>query len=442
MPQVLTALRAGARSFRGWRRTRPFWGGLLLVAAGIELLVAPAAQTLLLPIDLIVYAGVAGVSGYLIGVLLMVVGVLCWLQPAQNVFFGIVGLLLALVSFLTSNFGGFVLGMLLGIIGGALVFAWAPSKERSGRPRNRRRRHGRTAGAAAEGPADPDTDPGPAPSGSAVRALVSIPLALALIFPSASAPAGLGWPWDWFFPRDGGTGEPSPEPSADPPPEPGPESGTETGDAHGDQREPADGTPGDPGADEDAEDSPEEADPADAADCRFEQGDAAVTESEEELLEAVEACRAAQQLDQMPQIPLAGEGGCAAGSTVESGLTSDRLTMIGARFDGVVECQTADGPQRYLKLSMGRADFHGAELWFTGGDGARASLGLPAMVMDGRVEMHVTRMHVRILGIPLTFTPDFPPPLLLPIMIVTDVDVDHPIAQTDVMTIPDLRQRF
>jgi hypothetical protein len=69
------------------------------------------------------------------------------------------------------------------------------------------------------------------------------------------------------------------------------------------------------------------------------------------------------------------------------------------------------------------------------------SLGLPTMEMNGDVQMHITRMHVRILGIPLTFTPDFPPPLLLPYMIVTDVDVDSPLASTDTMIIPGLNSQ-
>ena len=136
----MTKLRAGRVRFRDWRRRRPFWGGALLAAAGIELLVAPAAQSLILPIDLIIYAGVAGISGHLIGVLLIGIGILSWFQPAQNSFFGMVGIMLALVSFVTSNFGGFVIGMLLGIVGGGLVFAWGPEarEQRSqGRHRNR-----------------------------------------------------------------------------------------------------------------------------------------------------------------------------------------------------------------------------------------------------------------------------------------------------------------
>lgn len=141
MADVMTKLRSGRVRFRDWRRSRPFWGGALLAAAGIELLVAPAAQSLILPVDLIIYAGIAGISGNLIGVLLIGIGVLSWFQPAQNSFFGMVGIMLALVSFVTSNFGGFVIGMLLGIVGGALVFAWGPSARKPS-PEGRHREQG------------------------------------------------------------------------------------------------------------------------------------------------------------------------------------------------------------------------------------------------------------------------------------------------------------
>ncbi|WP_241474836.1 DUF6114 domain-containing protein [Nocardiopsis xinjiangensis] len=142
MSQAMTKLRAGRARFRHWRRRRPFWGGALLAAAGIELLAAPAAQSLILPIDLIIYAGVAGISGHLIGVLLIGIGALSWFQPAQNSFFGMVGIMLALVSFVTSNFGGFVIGMLLGIVGGGLVFAWGPEARKQ---RTERRHRGKRA---------------------------------------------------------------------------------------------------------------------------------------------------------------------------------------------------------------------------------------------------------------------------------------------------------
>ncbi|MEV2278029.1 DUF6114 domain-containing protein [Nocardiopsis sp. NPDC049922] len=465
MSHALDALRAARGGFRSWRRTRPFWGGLLLAAAGVELLVAPAAQSLILPIDLIIYAGIAGVSGTLIGVLLIAIGVLAWLQPAQHTFFGLVGLLLALVSFVTSNFGGFVIGMLLGIVGGSLVFAWC-SRVRRRAPRRRRTRFRRGDGATGrdgDAPGDrareADGDGGDgaaAPPGTRPLAALALPLALVLTVQAVHAPAD--WPWDWLFPpgneeerpsdppSDGASPSQSPSdgPSADPTAGPSdPDDGPGTPGDRGDPAEPGDGDDADEaedgeGANGTGDDEEEAADPAD---CPLLTGGTGVAETEEELLSAVRACEAADQEGELPEVAVDEAYDCFRGSVRTSGLTADRLTMSGASFGGVVECPTEDGPRRYLRLTMRRADLRGAELWFEDA-GARMSLGLPTLIMDGDVEMHVTRMHVRILGIPLTFTPDFPPPLLLPYMIVTDVDVASPMAGTDSMSIPGFDGRY
>ncbi|MEU4782661.1 DUF6114 domain-containing protein [Micromonospora sp. NPDC023633] len=50
--------------------------------------------------------------------------------PQQRVFYAVLSLLLGLVSWLTSNLGGFLVGMLLALVGGALAFAWTPDKRR------------------------------------------------------------------------------------------------------------------------------------------------------------------------------------------------------------------------------------------------------------------------------------------------------------------------
>lgn len=115
--------------FRRWRRTRPFWGGLFAVLGGVELVTIPLA-----PMPVTVHQGMAGVASWLIGALLVTAGALLWFQPAQRTFFGILAVLLAMVSFLTSNFGGFFLGLLLGVVGGALGFAWSPAPEREAAP--------------------------------------------------------------------------------------------------------------------------------------------------------------------------------------------------------------------------------------------------------------------------------------------------------------------
>jgi Family of unknown function (DUF6114) len=122
MAEVRTA------SWRSWRRTRPFWGGLLLCLAGIELIGIPLSGVLSHgAVRLVIYIGIGGVFGVLIGVLLVACGIAVWVNPAHRLFYGIAGALLGILSFPASNLGGFFVGMLLAIVGGSIAFAWAPT---------------------------------------------------------------------------------------------------------------------------------------------------------------------------------------------------------------------------------------------------------------------------------------------------------------------------
>jgi hypothetical protein len=113
--------------FRRWRRSRPFWGGLLLILAGAELVLIPLSGILLHgAVKLVIYIGIGGVFGVLIGLLLITAGLLLWISPAHKTFYAMAGVILAVLSFIASNLGGFFLGMLLGITGGSLAFAWTP----------------------------------------------------------------------------------------------------------------------------------------------------------------------------------------------------------------------------------------------------------------------------------------------------------------------------
>jgi len=118
---------AWRESWRQWRRTRPFWGGLLLSLAGLELIVIPLSGVLGHgAVKLVIYIGIGGVFGVLIGALMITCGVLICVNPAHRVFYGIAGVLLGILSFPASNLGGFFIGMLLAIAGGGIAFAWTP----------------------------------------------------------------------------------------------------------------------------------------------------------------------------------------------------------------------------------------------------------------------------------------------------------------------------
>ena len=117
------------RAWRAWRRSRPFWGGVLLAFAGLELLAIPLSGILMHgAVKLVIYIGIGGVFGVLIGVLLIAAGIALWANPAHRMFYGIAGVVLGIASFPASNLGGFFIGMLLAIIGGSIGFAWTPAQ--------------------------------------------------------------------------------------------------------------------------------------------------------------------------------------------------------------------------------------------------------------------------------------------------------------------------
>ncbi len=112
---------------RAWRRSRPFWGGLLLLLAGLELVLLPLSGVLVHGgLKLVIYIGIGGVFGVLIGALLIAAGTAVLVNPVHRSFYGIAGIVGGIVSFPASNLGGFFIGMLLAIIGGALSYAWTP----------------------------------------------------------------------------------------------------------------------------------------------------------------------------------------------------------------------------------------------------------------------------------------------------------------------------
>ncbi|MFE9869304.1 DUF6114 domain-containing protein [Micromonospora sp. NPDC005686] len=118
---------AGVRTrWRRWRRARPFTAGLLIALGGAEMLV-----TLRAPLGVLLHVGPQGLAAYLVPLILVICGVLLITTPQQRVFYAVVSLVLGLVSWLTSNLGGFLVGMLLALVGGALAFAWTPVKRRT-----------------------------------------------------------------------------------------------------------------------------------------------------------------------------------------------------------------------------------------------------------------------------------------------------------------------
>jgi hypothetical protein len=112
---------AARRAGRGWRRSRPFWGAVVTLAAGAETAGVRFAQPVhpawsFLPFGLLIAAGLIACS------------LLLLFDPAQRSVYAIVAILLSIAALLTSHLGGYLLGTLLGLAGGAVAFAWVPSR--------------------------------------------------------------------------------------------------------------------------------------------------------------------------------------------------------------------------------------------------------------------------------------------------------------------------
>jgi len=107
-------------AFWQWRHARPFWGGLLVTLAGTEILLTVQA-----PLPVVVHVGMQGLAGFLVPMVLLLCGILLLFNPSQRLFYSLIAAGLSLGSWITSNLGGFIVGLLLGLIGSALAFAWS-----------------------------------------------------------------------------------------------------------------------------------------------------------------------------------------------------------------------------------------------------------------------------------------------------------------------------
>lgn len=109
--------------FREFRWTRPFWAAVLILIAAGEQAVLPVGPT-----DALIKAGSSAFLGLICSVVLAVMALVILFLPSQRVVAGLITVVVALVSFPLSNLGGFVIGMLLGILGGSMAVGWVPNK--------------------------------------------------------------------------------------------------------------------------------------------------------------------------------------------------------------------------------------------------------------------------------------------------------------------------
>lgn len=116
-------LRAG---FTRFRRTRPFWGAIVL-SAGAYFIAKPLLGA---SFQFYTTVGARSIVPLLLAGGMIAAAAVAVVLPAQRHFPAIIAMMLAIASLPLANLGGFLIGMVLGIVGAGLVFAWTPYSEK------------------------------------------------------------------------------------------------------------------------------------------------------------------------------------------------------------------------------------------------------------------------------------------------------------------------
>lgn len=122
---------AESGKFKKWRNQRPFWGATLILLAGLLILY--------IPLHLYAIAFIPGslvFVGFLFGGLMLITGVFSYIYPQFSTVFGVVTIFLSVLSVMGA-LGGFVVGTITGIIGGALLIAWEKEEVTINNKRNK-----------------------------------------------------------------------------------------------------------------------------------------------------------------------------------------------------------------------------------------------------------------------------------------------------------------
>ncbi|NNH03991.1 DUF6114 domain-containing protein, partial [Microbacterium ulmi] len=121
------------RAALAWARRRPSIGGLLTVLSALVLFFSGRLEVG----GMEVQVGMPGMQTTILPVVLAVAGALAVVMPAHHVFYGVVVLAASLYSLVAVNLGGYVVGMVLGCVGGIVIVSWMPRRAiaaGSGRP--------------------------------------------------------------------------------------------------------------------------------------------------------------------------------------------------------------------------------------------------------------------------------------------------------------------
>jgi hypothetical protein len=117
------------------------------------------------------------------------------------------------------------------------------------------------------------------------------------------------------------------------------------------------------------------------------------------------------------------------------------LTMYDSTYDGVVDMPTAGGGSyKALKFSMNKAENKPFSLTIDEADGGTTKITSASLTTTGDVKFYTPEFKGKLFGlIPVTFTPDSPPPLTLPVLWFTDVKIQLGYVRCNTLTGDPLR---
>src|SRR5699024_4848372 len=106
-------------NFKKWRNQRPYWGATLTLLAVFLILY--------IPLKLYAIARIPGslvFIGFLFAGLTLIIGTLAYIYPQFSTVFGVITIFLSVLSIMGA-LGGFIVGTILGIVGGSFLIAWS-----------------------------------------------------------------------------------------------------------------------------------------------------------------------------------------------------------------------------------------------------------------------------------------------------------------------------
>ncbi|MEU7674365.1 DUF6114 domain-containing protein [Micromonospora taraxaci] len=412
------------RLFRRWQRSRPFWGGLLTALAGLEMF----ASTRMTVNGLSFHSGASGLLSLLIPVILVTCGLLLWFTPAQRLFYSVVAAVTAVYSLIGLNLGGFFVGLLLGIVGSALAFAWTPVQPAASDPADVPTHptppapdvdDGPTHPAAfASDPADASTQEQPSvgqpdPKAFGV-ALVALGLAAAgLALQPGAVQAAPNRPGTTTCPTPSRAVTPSPSrTTATPTPTPSPTRRgnliTDILDGIGDLLPGgrAKETPT-PSASPTVSPSGTPTTPPRPVTCPSSPPGTPGRPATPDKPGTVQPGKPLPRIAADPSLPTVAQ--------TPSKLTGSSVRMTGLRFDGITDLHTVKGDLKVLKFSMREAVTDDFLLRADGPAGRNQRYATDRLTVSGDVAFYATRFVGRLLGIKITLTPDLPLPDGLPV---------------------------